>query len=468
MKNLLDKLIELSNSDEYPMHMPGHKRNEKNTFLENAYQIDITEIEGYDNLYEPQGILKKAQDRATKVFHADKTYFLVNGSTVGNLIAVYATTNSGDKILMARNCHKSIYHAVELQQLRVRYLYPDRIEGWDIADSVNPQKIKEILEKEKDFSAVVITSPTYEGMISNIQEIATITHQYGIPLIVDEAHGAHFSFHKRFPKSANELGADIVIQSLHKTLPCFTQTALLHINGNLVNKNRIEKYLSYFQSSSPSYLLMAGIDECVNTIEKKGASLWHDFFEYRDAFMEETKDLTKIRIFDRKEADPCKLVISVKNTTMTGMELHQTLWKRYHIQMEMAASNYVVAIITQSDSREGFRRLATALKEIDAEIDDKKEKQIKKIESDCPIARYTIAEAMKKSTAKIALKQSVGKVLATTVNVYPPGIPLLVPGEKMTKELLEQILELDEMSFLLQGLELSNDSSAKMVRVIEE
>lgn len=464
MPNLLNELIKLKQSDEYPLHMPGHKRNIEDNYLSNAYDVDITEIEGYDNLYEAQGILKDARERAAKVFGADETFFLVNGSTVGILTAVCALTHQGDRVIMARNCHKSVYHAAELMQLNVTYVYPQIMNEWQITGAIVPESLEECLKQEANIAAVIITSPTYEGIASDIDKIAELVHKKNIPLIVDEAHGSHFSFHKRFPKSAVRSGADIVVQSLHKTLPSFTQTALLHVNGKLVDREQIEKFLSFFQSSSPSYLLMAGIDQCIATIQRQGENLWNDFLDMYDGFQERMSKLKHLRILSGN--DPCKLVISTYNTSITGRDLQILLLEKYHIQVEMAAETYVIGIITQSDTQEGFNRLAEALYRIDNSISAKKQSnmQIKRYEK--PKTAYKISQAVDMPYEIIDLCDANNRIAADCINLYPPGIPLLLPGEIISLNMIQLLQTYNKESLHIQGL--LNLQGPEQIKVIKQ
>ena len=275
MEHLYRKLKEYANTGYYPFHMPGHKRNTALIGSELPYELDITEIDGFDDLHHSEGILKELQEYAACVYHAEETHYLVNGSTVGLLSAVMGSTNSGDCILMARNCHKSVYNAVFMNQLHPIYIYPEN-------GAINPGEVKRILEENPNVKSVVITSPTYEGVVSDVERIAGIVHEKGIPLIMDEAHGAHFGFHPYFPKNSNTLGADIVIHSLHKTLPSLTQTALLHMNGELANRTDIREYVHMLQSSSPSYILMAGIDECVRFVGERSSDVFDNYAVWRE------------------------------------------------------------------------------------------------------------------------------------------------------------------------------------------
>lgn len=435
MSDVTGYLKQLRDSDEYPLHMPGHKRNYEMKEMPGAYTMDITEIEGYDNLYEAEGMLKDAMEYAAKIYGAEETFFLVNGSTVGLLAAITGVTEPGDRILVARNCHKAVFHAMELRGLQAVYLHPEYLEEWDLVGAIQPEEVQKKLEKYPDIKAVVITSPTYDGIVSPIDKIADCAHKAGIPIIVDEAHGAHLPFDERFPLSALRTGADVVIQSMHKTLPSFTQTALLHMKNGFADTARIKEYVGYYQTSSPSYLFMAGMDHCIREIGKYGSSLWDSFFEMREAFLLKAEHLEHIRIFT--DNDPCKLVISVKNTDMTGRDLQKVLLEKYHIQVEMAASTYVLGIITFCDKKEGFDRLADALSEIDPKLsagslETVKNLLAKKTKEEDVV--YSLSEIRRKKKKRIPYEQAEGMVASDYVNLYPPGIPLLIPGERITAE----------------------------------
>ena len=465
MSDIIRKLQQLNESDEYPLHMPGHKRSVGCGFLDDVYGIDITEIIGYDNLYEADGMLKVAMERAARVYGAEETFFLVNGSTVGILSAITGVAKRGERILVARNCHKAVFHAIELRDLQAVYLHPEYLPEWDIAGGIAPQEVEVKLAQYPDIKAIVITSPTYEGVVSDVEAIAKIAHVHNIPLIVDEAHGAHLPFDKRFPKSALAGDADIVIQSMHKTLPSFTQTALIHMKKGYADTARIKEYIGFYQTSSPSYLFMAGMDECIATLEKEGSHLWDAFFEMREEFLKKMAILQNIRILQGN--DPCKLMISVKGTDLSGNKLQRILLDKYRIQLEMAAETYVLGIITMCDTKEGFDRLAEALLEIDGSI----AKAVTEVSdtgrnSDSPDGWnslsdweacvedivYSLAEVREKDTKEISIDKAEGWICTDYVNLYPPGIPLLLPGERITKGHIELINCYLEKDMHVQGV----------------
>ena len=459
----------------YPFHMPGHKRR-KDDFA-NPFLIDITEIEGFDNLHHAEGILKDAQDRAAALYHSEETYFLVNGSTCGILAAVSACMTRGGKILMARNCHKAAYHAAYLRGLDIEYLYPEKEDIFGINGGIHEDIVEKALEEFQDIQAVMITSPTYDGVVSNVEKIAQIVHRKGIPLIVDEAHGAHFGFHEYFPKSSVEMGADLVIHSLHKTLPSLTQTALLHVNGNRVDRECLRRFLDIYQTSSPSYVFMAGMDSCVCLLEKRGGELFESLRRNLEVFYKQTESLGCIYLANHglmgksgiHDFDRSKLVISVRNAGFTGNQLANLLRNRYHLELEMAGGSYGLALTSISDTEEGFLRLSEALKEIDACLENKIEKNTEKSTltiEDIVIKNEVwcrIHEALESPGESVLLEKAEGKICREFVYLYPPGIPMLVPGEIISREVLGKIRRLVREGYSVQGMA---DYSAEHIQVM--
>ena len=276
-KTLGGCLTEYADGGYYPYHMPGHKRmgtlgGSFSEALAASVRYDITEIDGFDDLHDPEGVLREAQLRAAALYGADACYYSVNGSTAGILTAVSAAVPEGGKIIMARNCHKAAYHSVYLRRLEPVYLYPGTVGDTQLAAPVTAEQVEEALKDNPDAKAVLIVSPTYDGVTADVERISEAVHRRNIPLIVDAAHGAHFGFHPGFPESPVRLGADLTVVSLHKTMPCPTQTALLLSRGSRVPEERIRLFERIYQTSSPSYLLMAAMDECISEVQRKGAA----------------------------------------------------------------------------------------------------------------------------------------------------------------------------------------------------
>lgn len=316
---------------------------------------------------------------------------------------------------------------------------------------------------------MLITSPTYDGVVSDVSGIARAAHEKGIPLIVDEAHGAHFGFHPYFPESSVRLGADLVIHSLHKTLPSFTQTALLHVNGPLADRERLRRYLEIYQTSSPSYLFMAGMDRCTGLLKCRGRELFRDFKRRLEDFYGEMQGLERIRWAGRwltgksgiYEYDPSKLVLSVKHTSADRNMLSKLLREEYGIELEMAAGSYALALSSIADTEEGFDRLKRALKETDGRLEDREdpplEDRVIKNETVCKIS-----EAIEMPGERIILSASEGRISREFLFLYPPGIPLLVPGERISRQVLDRVRDFRKRGYQFQGLE---DYSMETIQV---
>ncbi len=463
---LYNRLREYSRSDYYGFHMPGHKRQLNMLGSEPAYAIDITEIEGFDDLHHAEGLLKSAQERAAKVYHGEETHFLINGSSVGILSAVAGVTKRGDTVLVARNCHKSVYHAIEMNGLNPVYLAPGFHASMQMNTEVFAEDVKAALKANPKIRAVVIVSPTYEGVISDVEAIVGAAHEKGIPVIVDEAHGAHFGFHPYFPENSNKKGADIVIHSLHKTLPSLTQTALLHINGNLVRREKVRRFIHMLQSSSPSYILMASIDSCIEMLENRRQELFEPYVRSLQALREELQALKGLKLVWTDRYDPSKLVISGEDVGLTGKMLYRILLEKYHLQMEMAAGKYVLAMTTVGDTQEGFRRLSCALSEIDEENRRRGRESFQKTGNipclPAPDVVYNSSEieemlehfhetGVNRVEARL-WRDSVGYVSVEYAYLYPPGIPLIVPGERVSQEAADMLQWYYEMGFSIEGL----------------
>lgn len=479
---LYEALSAYGRSDAYPFHMPGHKRNQEllrdmyDGGIVSPYKIDITEIDGFDNLHHAEGILLEAQKRAAELYGAKESFFLINGSTCGLLAAVYACTEQHGAILMARNCHKAVYHAAQLRELKTYYVYPEQTKYSGLNGRIAPSDVEQALDAHPDATAVLVTSPTYDGFVSDISEMAKIVHRQGKLLIVDEAHGAHLGFHEYFPGNSLQAGADIVVHSLHKTLPSYTQTALVSVaKGSRADGKLLRRYLGIFETSSPSYVMMAGMDQCISYLDKKKDQLFPAFVSRLEDFYAFAEKLQQVHVVHETYQDPSKLVIYAEG--MSGQQLADVLRNEYQLEVEMAAKGYVIALTSVADTEEGFRRLQQAL----AEIDEKTVKSCEKSEAkeasaiasewgkerqdmtaDHKAAEeketgaeavMTIAQANGCSRNTVKLAESAGMVSGEYLYLYPPGIPLVVPGERITEKLISEALEMQQLGFELQGLE---------------
>lgn len=476
MRYLDAQLAEYCASDAYPFHMPGHKRRTPEELAgfeqqiqgtQVPYHIDITEIDGFDNLHHAEGILLEARQRLAELYGSEESFYLINGSTGGILSAVSACTAMGGTLLMARNCHKAVYHSAQIRGLKTEYLYPQIVKtaGVTLNGSVMASDVENALAENKEIQAVLITSPTYDGVVSDVCAIAEVTHRYGVPLIVDEAHGAHFGFHPYFPENSVKLGADIVIHSLHKTLPAMTQTAALHVNGSLVDRDKLREYLGIYQTSSPSYVLMAGIDRCVKVMAEHGIELMEAFAKRLQTFRREALNLKGVNVLEFPElvTDPSKILMAVSGKT--GAWLANELRRNYHLEMEMETTEYALALTSVADTDGGFERLLGALREISSD-EGRNESETDTCIQNAQMKneqRMSIAKAKELKGKRIALEDSAGSVSKEYIYLYPPGIPLVVPGEVISEPMLQQLLGYQKNGMSLQGMK---DYSGRMLEVI--
>ncbi len=475
LKNQLEEYIQ---GGYYPFHMPGHKRNTDLMKMDNPYALDITEIDGFDNLHRPEELLKELQERAAALYGARESFLLVNGSTAGILIGMASAAFYGDEVIVARNCHRSVYHGIMVNQLRPVYIYPQYLEKMGISGPVTAENVDKTLVEHPKAKLVVITSPTYEGIVSDVKAIAQVVHKRGGILMVDEAHGAHFGFHVGFPENSIEKGADIVVHSLHKTLPAFTQTGLLHVNPERVSLKRVKDYFSVYQTSSPSYLLMAGIENCLDLLEES-KELFDNWDTELTRFYKRAEGLKLIRVLqvEKNRKDPSKLVISVKKTSMTGAQLYDILRDRYRLQMEAEHIDYVIAMTGLGDREAGYERLILALEELDEELFQQSKAQGRLFENELkcceeqdkdymfrkgqqkvgylPVFEMALTpyEAGRMCGKPIHLMAADGLISLEYAFLYPPGIPIIVPGERITQELYETIFLYKSSGLVIKGLE---------------
>lgn len=454
----------------YPFHMPGHKQGRLYN-IENLYEIDLTEIQGTDNLHNPKDVIKKAQILASKTFGSQNTYFLVNGSTVGLMASITAICNPGDELIVARNCHRSVYNGMVTTDVIPRYVIPEIINEYGIIGGINTNDIKNVLNKYPDVKGMVITSPTYEGFVSDIKKISNILHKKGKILIVDEAHGAHFKFHNDFPNTALELGADIVIQSIHKTLPAFTQSAMLHVKSDYVDTNKIQNALAMYESSSPSYILMAGLDCCRNYLDNKGKVDFDKYLLMLNNYREKFKNLKNIKLIGREicgqnsiiDIDISKLVFYT--TSCRGTEIERILRNKYKIQLELANEDNFLAISTVADDEYGMNKLYSALLEIDLKLNKIETKAIKYDIIEVNNIKLNPREAYFQNKKTINVEQSINHVCGEFIIPYPPGIPLVVPGEVITQDIIEKIKKYKKLGIEIIGMKDYKNNNIQIIEV---
>ncbi len=496
MSSLLEALKKHSDQGFAPFHMPGHKRNPRFEHLMGVEGLDITEIEGFDNLHDLKGILREVDDKAASVYGVKASRMLVGSATAGILAAVRALTRREDAILIARNCHMSVFHAAELCGLKTAYVLPQWLSDGFYGE-VTPQAVQAELERDGNFKLVVITSPTYEGVISDVKGIAQVCRKYGAILLVDEAHGAHLGF-APFEESARTLGADVVVNSLHKTLPSLTQTAVLHVCSDAADVAGIDEQLAVFESSSPSYLLMASMDGCVDFLRNgEEISAWGNAI---DELRRSLQGLKSIRLYAGEGAfayDKSKLVL-ISRGRMSGPQLMRELRDRFKIEAEMAGVNYVIAMCGAGDTPEMYQRLKDALFELDDENvpskngvnathseatplnSAKNENTLRNISGqyravgqpvrtlrtmgepvldeagamrrfELPEKVLEPCEARDRDWQLVPIEEADGRIAAEDIKAYPPGCPVAVKGERLDASTLAKLLRLYECGVSVTG-----------------
>ncbi len=421
---LLKKLLK---NELIPFHMPGHKRNtEIAEYLKILRaDLDITEIYSFDNLNDAEGILLEYMKKASEIWKSDRSFFSVGGSTSGILAGIKTLTNYGDNILISRNCHKSVYHAAEILGLNVSFIEEEIYKS-------NADYSRVEINSAQNVSLIVITSPSYEGVVQNIKEISAIAHKKNIPLMVDEAHGSHLGLSDGFHKSAIEMGADLVVQSLHKTGLSLTQTGIIHIKNERVNAEEFKRNLGMFQSSSPSYILIASICEYIDFIEKN-QFVFDEWVKILNNFYENCKNLVNIGIIKSEYKDLSKINIDLSNCNIDGATLMKILREKYKIELEMAYADFALAMTGVGETKESLDSLFLALKEIDLTLSQKK-KEVFCIKN---TSGFTNISAVKKSKGRLVDKnEAVGKISLSCIYMYPPAVPIISIGEIISKEQL--------------------------------
>jgi arginine/lysine/ornithine decarboxylase len=450
---LYELLSEYNKKGVTPMHMPGHKRNAAMLGSGLPYGIDITEIDGFDNLHDTRGILKELALQAAKLYGSKSAFPLVNGATGGILAAVRSACRPGDTVLMARNCHQSAYNAVLINRLKPVYLQPEIDAATGICGSIAPEHAARAIEKHRDATLVVVTSPTYEGVVSDIGSICDAAHRFSIPVLVDAAHGAHLGFSKSFPPDPVRSGADIAVVSLHKTLPALTQCALALFNSDLFDETQLRAALSIFQTSSPSYVLLSSIDACVRILQEEKESLFDAYVRNLAALDAAASGLKHLKILchgsdtpDRHPAffgfDPGKLVVRTRGTDLSGPALMSLLRSEHRIELEMACADYAVALTSICDEAESFRRLADALLDIDGKVRARPYDGGGSADSRLPFQALPPYEAAALEGVSVSPDAAEGMMSLEYVWAYPPGIPLVVPGEIIGTEMIAEMRRL--------------------------
>ena len=451
--------------------IPSHHRGKgasssfTEVFGKTVLKYDLTETPLTDDLHEADGAIKEAESLASELFGSDRTFFLVNGTTCANEAMIISSVCEGEKILVARNCHKSVLMGLIISGASPVYIEPEISGVFSTFGSISPEKVELAFKNHPDIKAFILTSPTYYGIGSDLQKIADICHSHGVLLLVDEAHGSHFAFSDKLPKTALSCGADMVSQSTHKTLNSMTQSSMLHVKGSLVDISKVDAALKIVQSTSPSYILMASLDAARQNAALNGRTAvcrMLDITSYIRSTLSSIDGVSCPENVDGNEVfsfDKTRIVFSVKG--ISGFYLSEILFEKYNICCEMADNYNVVSIIGSSDSYEDADRLINAVKEIAATVNSGKIKEFSL--PPMPPMAMTPRKAFFAKSTRTNFKDSVGKVSAEMIAPYPPGIPVIYPGEVITEEIYEFISEAIKDGRHIHGF---SDKSMETIKII--
>lgn len=447
-----------------PLHMPGHQRKtEMGTTLPYAY--DYTEVEELDNLHAPEGVLREAMNRTAAYYGCSDCFYLVNGSSSGLQAGIFTLLEEGDEVVVARNCHRSVFYALSLRKAKIHFLLPEFWEDFSCFGSVSLKEVERLLREFPKSKALIFTSPSYEGVVSDVEGIARLCHENGLSLLVDEAHGAHFSPKRgaSFPESAISLGADLVVQSPHKTLCSLTQSAWILGNGQRYSREKLSFYLSVFQTTSPSYPLMLSLEKATTLLEREGEALFSHWKEVMESFREKARTLSYFTfLWEKEEAcfamDFTKIFLRVLGIPelRLGKDLAKLLREDYGIESEMHSGENLLLMTGPFISEEELDRLFLALKDIERRFGEEKGKPLRSKLLSSALYQISVAdnslqiqEGLKEGE-ELSLHDGEGRICLEYLSLYPPGIPLLFPGEKLTKEKIQEIETLEKEGIELQ------------------
>jgi len=478
---LFSGLIAHAKKNPVQFHIPGHKKGtgidpEFRKFIgDNALSIDLINIGPLDDLHSPKGIIKQAQELAAEAFGADHTFFSVQGTSGAIMTMVMTVCGPGDKIIVPRNVHKSVMSAIVFSGAIPVFIHPEIDEELGISHGITTEAVAKALDQHPDAKGVLVINPTYFGISADLRKIVEIAHSYNVPVLVDEAHGVHIHFHDELPLSAMQAGADMAATSVHKLGGSMTQSSVLNVREGLVSPGRVQSILSMLTTTSTSYLLLASLDVARKRLATEGKELISKTIELAQSIRKKINDIDRLycvgkEILRSKAAydyDPTKLIISVKDLGMSGYEVEKWLRARHNIEVELSDLYNILCIITPGDTQVEADILVNALAELAEECihQDAKPEPLQVFLPDIPLLALTPRDAFYSETEVVPFEESEGRITAEFIMVYPPGIPIFIPGEIITKENLLHIKKNLEVGLPVQGPE---DDEIKSIRVIKE
>ncbi|QJD83534.1 aminotransferase class I/II-fold pyridoxal phosphate-dependent enzyme [Cohnella herbarum] len=478
---LFDALRSHAKQNPVQFHIPGHKKGsgmdpEYREYIgQNILDIDLINIAPLDDLHQPVGVILEAQQLAADAFGADATYFSVQGTSTVIMTMILSVCGNGDKIIVPRNVHKSILSAIIFAGARPVFLSPVRDTNLGIDHGVTTRSVRRALERHPDASAVLIINPTYYGVCANLKEIVDLVHEYDVPVLVDEAHGALIHFSDELPLSAMQAGADMAATSIHKLGGSMTQSSILNVRKGLVNPQRVQTILSLLMTTSTSYPLLASLDTARRQLALHGKQLAERTVNLAKKARSAVNQIPGLYSFGDEllgdeatyDYDPTKLTIHVRHLGITGYDAENWLREHYRLEVELSDMYNILCLITPGDDEESIAILLESLKAMsDAYHADTNEipEVIVKI-PEIPHLALTPRDAFYGETELVPFKESAGRIIAEFIYVYPPGIPILLPGEVISQENVDYIIDHLEVGLPVKGPE---DRSVTNVKVIME
>ncbi len=449
---------------------------------DNVLAIDLTQIRGLDDLLQPTEALVAAQELAAEAYGADQSFFLINGSTSGNQCMMMAALNPGEKIALPRNAHKSAMGGLIMSGAQPVWMQPEVDQTLHMDHTVTPETVRATLDAHPDTRAVYIVSPTYYGVAADLEGIAAVAHERGIPLLVDEAWGPHFHFHPALPLSAMQAGADMCINSTHKMLGSLSQTAMLHVQGNRIRLDRLKAVYKLFLSTSPNLVLVASLDVARRQMATEGSALLSRTIEIANDARARLNEIDRVYCFGEElqgrpgvfDLDPTKVTVTVKDLGYTGYEAEEILRRRYNVQVELADLFNMLALFTIGTSQEAADALVSGVSELareDRPLDifspsgvlERRLKSSSYLLPSIPPTRMLPRDAFLAETEFVPFRTSKGRICAEVITPYPPGIPVISPGEELTTEIIEYLLLEKRAGTKMQG---PYDDELKFIRVV--
>ncbi len=484
---LIEALITSINQNNAAFYAPGHKKGQGisqplETLLgKTVFTADLPELPELDNLFAPSGVIQKAQELAAEAFGADQSWFLVNGSTCGIIAAILAICNPGDKIILPRNIHQSAIAGLILSGAVPIFINPEYDPLWDLAYSITSETLESALKENSDVKAVMVVYPTYHGICGDIRAIADLTHRYGIPLLVDEAHGGHFTFHRDLPPSALSVGADLTVQSTHKVLGAMTQASMLHLQGNRIEPQRISHALQLIQSTSPSYLLLASLDGARQPMALQGEELLEKTIELAKIARNKLSQIEGLSILNLAKPIPgfhyldiTRLTINITALGLSGFEVDEILHEQLGVTSELPMLRHLAFIISIGNTTDDIIQLITAFQTLSNSyysphhplgLSDSRSHHPSPLLPIPPSPHPPLSprEAFFAVTEMVDFNHSIGRISGELICPYPPGIPVLMPGEEIRKQALEYVETVLALGASITGC---SDPSLEQLKVV--